>query len=247
MGSSTNFGHVWDTGDLDYYLLTGDRRALEVSVEIADAMVSHMPTSYGTHIRALGWPMILVLSAYDVTGDKKYLDAATQNWLVLKKNIDWQKGWLVRLAGDHCLHPEGSSREEREKKYRDQRCIGNVPFMEGLTLCALARYHRITHDPEVLKAMTVGIDQMIRECWQEDVKTFRYTACPLSSKAPYGLFLLSAEAMAYEAALTGNKEHLRILREGFSAAIKSQRGADVGKSLGQMIFFSPYALASLGD
>ncbi|MBM3334631.1 hypothetical protein FJY63_08215 [Candidatus Sumerlaeota bacterium] len=247
MGTSTNFGHVWDTGDLDYYLLTGDRRALEVSLEIADAMVSHMPTSYGTHIRALGWPMILVLSAYDVTGNKKYLDAATQNWLVLKKNIDWQKGWLVRLAGDHCLHPEGSSREEREKKYRDQRCIGNVPFMEGLTLCALARYHRITRDPEALKAMTVGIDQMIRECWQEDVKTFRYTACPLSSKAPYGLFLLSAEAMAYEAALTGNKEHLRILREGLGAAIKSQRGADVGKSLGQMIFFSPYALSALGN
>lgn len=247
MGHSTNFGHVWVTGDLDYYYITGDRRSLNVSIQMADAMVRHMPTSYGTHIRALGWPMILVLAAYEATGDKKYLEAATKNWQVLKKNIDWEKGWVVRLASDHCLHPPGSTREERNTTYRDQRCRGNVPFMEGLTLCALARYHRITGDPEVLKATTVGIDQMIRECWQEDVKTFRYTACPLSSKKPYGLFMLSVEAMAYEAALTGNREHLRILRQGFRAAIPKDDGYHVGKSLGQMTFFAPHSLAALED
>jgi len=247
MGHSTNFGHVWVSGDLDYYYLTGDRRALEVSLEIADAMASHMPTSYGTHIRALGWPMILVLAAYEATGDKKYLEAATKNWEVLKKNIDWERGWVVRLAGDHCLHPPGSTREERETKYRDQRCQGNVPFMEGLTLCGLARYHRVTGDPEVLRAITVGIDQMIRECWQEDVKTFRYTACPLSSKTPYCLFMLSTEAMAYEVAQTGNQEHLRILREGVRAAIPKGDDHNFGKNLAQMIFFTPHGLAALEE
>ncbi len=245
MGHSTNFGHVWVSGDLDYYYLTGDRRALEVSREIADAMASHMPTRYGTHIRALGWPMILVLAAYEATGDEKYLEAAHKNWEVLKKNIDWERGWVVRLAGDHCLHPKGSTREERQSKYRDQRCEGNVPFMEGLTLCALARYHRVTGDPEVLRAITVGIDQMIRECWQEDVKTFRYTACPLSSKTPYCLFMLSAEAMAYEVAQTGNQEHLRILREGIRAAIPEGDGHHFGKNLAQMIFFTPHGLSAL--
>ncbi|MFH1922310.1 MAG: hypothetical protein ABIP48_20805, partial [Planctomycetota bacterium] len=247
MGHSTNFGHVWVNGDLDYYYLTGDRRALEVSLQIADAMVSHMPTSYGTHIRALGWPMILVLAAYDATGDPKYLEAATKNWEVLKKNIDWERGWVVPLAGDHCLHPPGSTQEERQKKYRDQRCQGNVPFMEGLTLCALARYHRVTGDPEVLRAITVGIDQMIRECWQEDVKTFRYTACTLSNKAPYVLFLLSTEAMAYEIAHTGNQEHLRILREGVRAAIPKGDDHHFGKNLAQMIFFTPHGLAALEE
>lgn len=234
MGHSTNFGHVWVSGDLDYYYLTGDRRAREVSVQIADAMVRHMPTGYGTHIRALGWPMILVLDAYQLTGDKKYLAAAAKNWEVLKKNIDWKKGWVVRLAKGHCLH-------------EDRRCYGNVPFMEGLTLCALARYHCLTGDPEVLRAISAGIDQMIRECWQEDVKTFRYTACPLSSKAPYALFMLSVEAMAYEAGLTGNREHLRILREGFRAAVPQDDGQHDGKGLAQMIYFAPHGLAALED
>ncbi len=245
MGHSANFGHVWISGDLDYYYLTGDRRAREVALRTADMMASSMTRGLGTHIRTLGWPTILVLAAYEATGHAKYLQAAARNWEVLKKGLDPQRGWVVRLASDHCLHPIGSTPQERDKKYRDQRCEGNVPFMEGLTLCALARYHRHTGDPEVLKAITVGIDQMIRECWQEDVKTFRYTACPLSSKTPYGLFMLAVEAMAYEAQLTGNREHQRILREGFRAAIVHGDGNSFGKGLGQMTFFAPYALNAL--
>lgn len=232
MGHSTNFGHVWISGDLDYYYLTGDRRALDVSIQMADAMVHHMPTSYGTHIRALGWPMLLVLAAYDATGDPKYLEAAEKNWRVLRKEIDWDRGWVVRLAKGHCMHENGG-------------CEGNVPFMEGLTLSALSRYHRVTGDPEVLRAITVGVDQMIRECWQEDVKTFRYTACPLSTKAPYVLLVLSAEAMAYEAALTGNQEHLRILGEGFRAAVPTGDGGEMGKGLAQMLFFAPLGLEAI--
>ncbi|MBM4033562.1 MAG: hypothetical protein FJ291_17505 [Planctomycetes bacterium] len=232
MGHSTNYGHVWISGDLDYYYLTGDRRAREVALMVADTMARHCPTAYSDHIRGLGWPIILVLAAYDATLDKKYLDAATKCWEVLKKNFDWQKGWVVRLAKGHCLHD-------------DRRCYGNVPFMTGLTLCALARYHRVTADPEVLKAISVGIDQMIRECWMEDAKAFRYTPCPLTKPTPYTT--LAAEAMAYEIALTGNKEHLRILREGLRAAIPKGAGQDHGKSLAQLIHFTPHALAALEE
>ncbi|MBI5693890.1 MAG: glycoside hydrolase family 127 protein [Verrucomicrobia bacterium] len=245
MGHSANYGHVWISGDLDYYYLTGDRRAREVALQVADMMTSAMTAKVGTHIRTLGWPTILVLSAYEATGDRKYLEAAARNWQALKQGLDPQRGWVVKLAGDHCLHPAGSTQKERDTKYRDQRCEGNVPFMEGLTLCALARYHRHSGDPEVLRAITIGIDQMIRECWQEDVKTFRYTACPLSTKTPYGLFMLSAEAMAYEARLTGNAEHRRILREGFQSAVAHGGGDGFGKGVGQMTFFAPHALGML--
>jgi hypothetical protein len=247
MGHSANYRHVWISGDLDYYHLTGDRRASAVALQVADMMATAMTAKVGTHIRTLGWPTILVLSAYETTGDPKYLEAARRNWQALEQSLDPQRGWVVKLASDHCLHPAGSTREERNTKYQDQRCHGNVPFMEGLTLCALARYHRHSGDPAVLRAITVGIDQMIRECWQEDVKTFRYTACPLSTKTPYGLFMLSAEAMAYEVQLTGNAEHRRILREGFRAAVSKTGSDGFGKGLAQMTFFAPHALAALED
>ena len=152
MGHSSNYGHVWISGDLDYYFLTGDRRARDVALQVADMMSSAMSASVGTHIRTLGWPTILVLSAYEATGDQRYLEAARRNWEALRAGLDPRRGWVVKLASDHCLHPEGSTRQERETKYKDQRCEGNVPFMEGLTLCALARYHRHTGDPAVLEA-----------------------------------------------------------------------------------------------
>ncbi|NUQ64713.1 MAG: hypothetical protein HUU20_19800 [Pirellulales bacterium] len=227
-GWNQNQGHVWIVGDFLYYYLTGDRRAWDVALLASDTMARQCPTAYGDHIRAIGWPMVLVLAAYEATGDKKYLDAATKNWEVLKKHIDWQRGWVVRLAKGHCKHT-------------DQDCYGNVPFMEGLTCSALARYHRHTGDPEVLRAIGVGIDQMIRECWVEDQKAFRYSACPISPLTP-ALLPLSAEAMAYEVRQTGNKEHLRVLQEGLSSSLKNVAPASGGSTMGIITHFTPFAL-----
>jgi hypothetical protein len=232
MGHSTNFGHVWVGGDLEYYLFSGDRRALEVSLMIADAMIQNCPIPYGsgTHIRQQGWPMILLLHSYDVTGDEKYLKAADTLWQVLREELDPEKGWVVKLAGDHCRHG-------------DRRCYGNVPFMEGLMLSALSRYHKITKNSEVGRAISVGIDQMIRECWEEDKKAFRYTACPISP-ITYSLLPLASEAMAYENVLTKNAKHQRVFREGTMTAI--QKGCSgFGKSLAQWLHFGPYGLPVL--
>lgn len=236
-GWNQNQGHVWIAGDLAYYYLTGDRRAREVALMAADTMARQCPTAYSDHIRGLGWPMVLVLAAYEATGDKKYLEAATKNWEVLKKHIDWQRGWVVRLA-------KGGRPGEGHCKHTDSNCEGNVPFMEGLTCCALARYHRLTGDPEVLKAIGVGIDQMIRECWIEDAKAFRYTACPLTPVSP-SLLCLSAEAMAYEGTRTGNQEHLRVLREGVRSALEKVSPRCGGNGLGIMTHFTPFGLAAM--
>ncbi len=236
-GWNQNLGHVWIGGDLINYYLTGDRQARDVALMAADTMVAQCPTPYGDHIRAIGWPMILVLAAYEATGDKKYLDAATKNWEVLKKEIDWDRGWVVKLAKGkkpgtgHCHHV-------------DTNCEGNVPFMEGMTCCALARYHRHTGNPEVLRAIGVGIDQMIRECWDEEQDGFRYTACPLTHVS-HSLLLLSAEAMAYEASLTGNREHLRVLREGFRAGLRNCKPEQRGIRFGIIAHFAPFALPVL--
>ena len=53
-----------------------------------------------------------------------------------------------------------------------------------------------------------------------------------------------AEALAHEAALTGNPEHLRILREGFRAMMPKGDDWQVenGKFYGIITHFAPYAL-----
>ncbi|MBN1441079.1 MAG: hypothetical protein JXA90_00150, partial [Planctomycetes bacterium] len=73
---------------------------------------------------------------------------------------------------------------------------------------------------------------------------FRYTACPLSSRRTYIGMCLAAEGMAYEARLTGNGEHLRILREGVRETLR-RTGSGGGKGLAQIIHFLPHALEAL--
>jgi len=242
-----NWGHQWIGGVFDYYLLTGDRRALEVAKMTADAIAADCPTRYSDHIRDLGWPLNLVVAAYEATGEKKYLDAATRQWKLLQKHFDPEKGFQVLLAYGHCNEPSVS-----------KRCRGQNAYMFGLTLSGLARYHRITKDPEALRGLTVGVDQLIRECWSEKHKSFYLSSCTcLRHNPPPALSsatALASEALAYESELAGNKEHRRILREAFqtlvNAGIESlAKGEQQGQTgyASMMFHFTPHALWALED
>src|SRR4029079_503638 len=116
-----------------------------------------------------------------------------------------EKGWPVMLAYGHCSEPSEA-----------KRCRGQNMYMLGFTLTAISRYHRITNDPEVLKALSVGIDQMIREAWNEEHQSFYLTSCVHQRNSPPPGFCSAtfhaSEAFAYETSLTGNAEHHRIMR-----------------------------------
>lgn len=238
-------GHTWVGGVFDHYLLTGDRRSLDVAIQISDSMAKLCPTRYTDHVRNIGWPFHLLLNAYEATGNEKHLTAATKQWNVLKENLDPEKGWVVLLAYGHCTQPSEA-----------KRCRGNNMYMLGLTLTAVARYHRITQDPEVLKGLTAGVNQMIREAWDEDRKTFYLTSCTHSrSTFPFSSASMhSSEAIAYEAKVTGNKEHRRIVREALQTAIAGGRkvilSGDADGQTGYIsgsFLFAPFALEVLNE
>ncbi len=225
-------GHVWIGGVFDHYVLTGDRRSRDVGVLASDTMAELCPTRYSDHIRWIGWPLHLVLAAYEATGDKKYLEAAHQQWRVLKANFDPNKGWVVMLAYGHCSVEAESG-----------RCRGNNMYMLGFTLTALARYHRITGDPEVLTALSAGLDQVIREAWSEKDKSFYLTSCTHAQKSPAPAYssvtFHVSEALAYESKRTGNHEHLRILRESLrNGIIAGMKSLENQEPLGQSGYYS---------
>ena len=243
----SNLGHVWIGGALDYYVLTGDRRALEVSVLASDAMARRCPTRYDDHIRGIGWPLNMMLDAYEGTGDKKYLAAASRQWAVLKEHLDLQKGWQIMLAYGHC--PKQSTAE---------RCRGQNAYMLGLTLSGVARYHRITQDPEVLAGLTAGVEQLIRECWDEETRSFYLSSCIHNRHNPppeqSSVTFLASHALAYESELTGSREHRRILRDamrtGINAGLRKVAAREQHGATGyaSMLFrFTPYALYALEE
>jgi len=225
--------------------LAGWFRSLEVATMTADAIAADCPTRYSDHIRDLGWPLNLVIAAYEATGDETYLNAATRQWGLLKEHLDPERGFQVMLAYGHC-----GARSEAE------RCRGQNAYMLGLTLSGLARYHRLTQDQEALEGLTAGIDQLIRGCWNEERKSFYLTSCRhYRSKPPPALCsatALASEAFAYESAVTGNDEHRRIFRGAFATMVNAglesvARQEPEGQTgyASMMFHFTPHALHAL--
>ena len=130
--------------------------------------------------------------------------------------------------------------------------------MLALTLSGLARYHRVTKDPDVLEALSVGLDQLIRDCWSEEHQSFYLGSCIHNRHNPPPALasptFLSAEAFGQEYALTGNKEHLRIFRAAFRTAVSAGfRDLSDRKQQGQtgyssmMFLFTPFGLRAIED
>ena len=242
-----DLGHVWIGGLGDCYQLTGNRRALDVARLVADRVASECPTDYSDHIRGIGWPLNLVMTAYELTGDDKYLAAAGRQWETLKANMDPEKGWSAMLAYGHC-----------SMKSESKRCHGQVSYMMALTMSALSRYHEATGDPEVLQAITVGLDQIIRTCWSEEHKSFYATPCVHVRQSPPSAHsattYLSSLAFEHEIRLTGNSEHRRIFREAFKTSMAAGKELfDSGHpqlqaGYGSRSFhFTPFGLRALED
>lgn len=101
-GSAIETGHVVPGGLDEYYLLTGDPRALEVIREQGD-WVEHWarngagriaPEQSGDSVgldeyeRPTAWTLYTVVKAYEATGDPKYWEGAS---ILVKNTIDWWK------------------------------------------------------------------------------------------------------------------------------------------------------------
>ncbi len=101
-GSSIELGHVVPGGLDEYYLLTGDPRALEVIREQGDWVTYWARTGGGRvapetsndqpglteYERPTAWTLHTVMKAYEATGDPKYLEGAS---ILVKNTIDWWK------------------------------------------------------------------------------------------------------------------------------------------------------------
>ena len=140
-----------------------------------------------------------------------------------------------------------------------KRCRGQNSYLLALTLSALTRYHQATGDPEVLRAISAGLDQMIRECWDERSKAFWATACTHLRDGgrqgnSHSTVLLAALAFAHEVRLTGTSDHRRIYCAAFQAAIQAGReqfeSGHVQAQAGyasRSFHFTPFGLKVLHD
>jgi|GEM_PF-3336219 len=101
-GSTIELGHVVPGGLDEYYMLTGDPRALEVAREQGDWVETWARSGGGRvapeqpgespglteYERPTAWTLHTAMKSYEATGDPKYLEAAS---ILVQNTIDWWK------------------------------------------------------------------------------------------------------------------------------------------------------------
>jgi len=95
-GGAMNHGHCFMPGHVTHYLMTGDRRSLEVAEEVAGALLKDF--WYETTDRATGTPALFLLEMHAATRDRRYLDRAGQAIEYWLKHPDEKPGYLYVVS-----------------------------------------------------------------------------------------------------------------------------------------------------
>lgn len=169
-GDDYDPAHQWTEGMLLHYLLTGDRRSLDICVALGDVLVpwametaqrlAEKPRVIGATERDLGWGLLSLLALAEVSDDARYGEAAKELVAGIVTSQDQKRGLWPRLM----KHPKFE--------------IGGATFMMGVLLEALQRYHEKTGDPAVAASLVRASYWLSEEMWHEEKKNFRYKQLP---------------------------------------------------------------------
>jgi hypothetical protein len=181
--------HEWVEGLLDYYHLTGDRRAFDSALGIGENVLRVLETPLfqqkgEINARETGWALRSLTALYVETGDSKWL--AKCDWIV-GHFVEWKKEFGFWLS-----------------PYTSHSAI-RVPFMISVAVGSLMRYYRV-RPQEIIKEMIVSaMDDLLENARFPDGQ-FYYKELPSLKHVSVNSIVLEALAYAYE--LTGDKQYL---------------------------------------
>jgi hypothetical protein len=194
--SSTSWAFYKNEGLLDRYLLTGDRWSRDVARLSADFGVTYNGLDLQSNTRSIGHGLFAMLKAYEVFGDKKYLDRA--HWIIDCVQA-WQDGNIERL------------RSLNERVVWDPQFKGGYShqsWMYGIALEAMAQASQSLARPEMPGYMRRAADWIFanpRE-WDPGRRVFL--------NAPVHAVMLTP-GLAYIGETSGEKKYWDIALESF--------------------------------
>lgn len=237
--SPYNLGHIWTQGMVYNYFLTGDPWMKATVEKIGDNLVKLVEDrdfnfKTGSHVgRVNGWTMLAIAGAYELDlKNRRYLNAMK---LLADDALSAQDedsgGWLWKLPWGHC---------NCETKH-----IGEAGFISSVRINGLCRYYRLTGDKRIPEVVRRGITHLNNDTWLEQKGDWRYTSCPKTS--PIGQTGVTIDALVNSVKLTGDAEHLRILRKAWDAKFKRLRVAPtarpgLGKTYSTTMYGCPEAM-----
>lgn len=203
----THAGHGTVEGLWYYYMLTGEPRAKDVAVGIADffakiAAWKNFLDFRDDEERTIGWALKALVPSWRATLNPRYKLAAA---MIVEQAIAGQDpdtgNW------DHPLYPN-------EDKHRPV-CVGGKPWMVGIILQGMKHYHREFGDPRVKDLILKAADWII---WSE----YRYMTC--SDRAPGEPASTHFDGLTYAWEISGKRYYLDEALRGFSKSIGGWNG-----------------------
>jgi len=236
-----NLGHIWTQGMVYHYFLTGDpwmKQTVEKIGENLVKLVEERKLNFrtGSHVgRVNGWTMLAIAGAYELDFDQRYLTAMK---MLADDAISAQDphcgGWLWTLPAGHC---------DCKTKH-----VGEAGFISSVRINGLCRYYELSGDERIPEVVKRAVTHLNNDTWMEQHSDWRYTSCPASQ--PIGQTGVTIEALVNSVKLTGEAEHLRILRKAWQTKfqrllIAPTARPGLGKTYSTIMYGSPEAMSLL--
>jgi hypothetical protein len=231
-------GHTWCEGHFLLYALTGERRYLEAGRKVADWLTRHTTDFKYYTERNVGWPIIGLVGAYNVTSNPFYLNGAT----LMADMAMWTQspetgGWGHWIDPKECGH--------------QPRCWGYKTFMTGVLLHGLKLYDLVNPRDDIKAVIRKNCDYLWKTAYNPKRNGFLYSQC-LSRKDDGHKWTISlvGDGLAYGCLLDPRRRHRDLLRratEGFihRGFVSSFEVRDFGKRFTQGTCFMPFMLHDL--
>lgn len=228
-GYCENEGHMWNQGNLEYWLLTGDEQVRRSAMQLADWLAgpNTMDFGYG-NARVPGWMGIIAMSTWFATHDPYYLNAMHLIYEEVQEKADPDAGlWVHRLSGGHCQCEESH--------------YGEAGFMAGVLMTALKYYYLATGDAEIAERIVKIANWLVENVYDPDRDNFRYTSCPFTNVSESSPMIM-ANGLAFAANYSGDRELMDLTRRTFIRGFVAFAGGAHGKSFAYATCSAPMAI-----
>lgn len=233
-----DLGHYWTDGLVLNYLLADDLFAWEAALAqtrwLLERFAGEGDEPVRRHFlgceRAVGWPLTALAGVAEITGDRDLLAKMAQ-----------MAGYLARFTAD-------PDRELQELNTVDGLPVrwwrvcqedGSKPFMLGVVLEGLERYHRLTRDPAAQEAVANISGFLVDVMWTPGIEAFIYEWNAFNrghreSNYPHYINMMVAPGLAFAYELTGDERFRDIATRAFHAALWTLVAPGGGKEIGMV-------------
>jgi YetA-like protein len=213
--SSTSWAFYKNEGLFDRYLLTGDLWSRDVARMSADWGICFNGLDTHSNTRSIGHGLFAMLKAYEVFGDKKYLDRA--QWIIDSVQA-WQDGDAPRMK---ALNPRVVWDPQFRGGYSHQA------WMYGIALEGMAQGAQTLGRPEMPGYMRRAADWLFANPKEWDPKRRMFLNAPVHA-------VMLTPGLAYITEGTGDRKYLDVALEGFRRQTEAGEVTDRLKLFAQL-------------